>query len=139
MYTANLGLIVGLPVGLFLLLAFIITPFCIIVGVCYASRRRPQTVRTRVAPTTPPPAGTTVITSDQTNETSSATPPTARQHRKPVYKDSQLSYQLPPPSYDAAVAYPPQVRVVSVEMLKSETHFPSLGTQAFHEHACIVV
>ena len=110
-HVANIGLAVGLSVGLFFFLIFIATPFCVVVAVYYASRSRARTVRTRVVASTPP-AGTTtatVVTSGQTNETSLDAAPTAYypapQHRKPVDKDAQL---LPPPSYDAASA-PPQV------------------------------
>ena len=93
--TVNVGLVVGLAVGL----SFLIT-VPVLVVVCALCAR--STVRTHAVATTPS-GGTTVVTANQASTTSApiAQPPLQQQ----AYKDAQFSSQEAPPSYTAATAF----------------------------------
>ena len=95
------GLAVGLTVGLLILLFFIGIPICIGVIIRYRSRRP---LRTHVVATTPA-TGATVVTPNQTTSMTNPNLYAQSQHpQQPVYKDAQLSFQEPPPSYYADTA-----------------------------------
>ena len=113
--TVNLGLAVGLSMGLILCMAL---PICIGVAIYCKAKRRKRNVRTLVIATAPS-SGPTLVTS--TRETSFTTTPTAyctqpsptqftpppySTQPQPVYKDAQLSSGEAPPSYEDALAYP---------------------------------
>ena len=95
--TVNVGLVVGLTVGLFSLFLFIGIPVILACCVATKSRRRP-TVQTSVVAATPSTGGTTVVTSNQVS--SLAAPVTQPQYQ--LFKCAQEA----PPSYDAATAFP---------------------------------
>ena len=98
---ANVGLIVGVTVGMFFLLLFIGVPICVGVVICYATnRRRYQPLQTQVVATT----GATVVTSN---------PPTMANRVVNVYSqqpNTRLISHVAPPSYAAttATAFPSQ-------------------------------
>ena len=98
--TVDVGLVVGLTVGLFSLFLFIGIPVCVfILAYCVATKSRSRpTVQTRVVATAPSTGGTTVVTSNQVS--SLAAPVTQPQYQ--LYKCAQDA----PPSYDAATAFP---------------------------------
>ena len=109
LFTVNVaGLAVGLTVGLIFLLFIVGVPICIGVIICYTTNKSSRrALRTHVVATTPA-TGTTVVTSNQTTSTANpnlyAQPQYPQQPQQPVYKDAQLSFQEPPPSYDALTA-----------------------------------
>ena len=117
----SVGLAVGLSMGILFLIAFVAVPVCAAVGVYVIARIKFQAARLHTV------AGST----DQTNETSFATPQTTHPTQYPpppqqhsAHQDAQLSCQLPPPSYDSAVAFPtytPQVyTAMCVSFLKRD-------------------
>ena len=118
----NVGLAVGLSVGLFVLVLFIGVPLCIIVRIYCFSGRKTHLVRTRVVATT---ASAGITTSNQTgtstaapydqtgtstaalsNHTRTSTAAPVAYPQEPVYKDTQFSNQDAPPSYTDAIALP---------------------------------
>ena len=108
LHTVNVGLAVGLSVGLTSLLLFIGIPICVIlVGVFMANRRSRPIARTHIVATTPT-AGTTVVTAAQT--TSAAAPATQplQQYYPAEFKTGP---QEAPPPYPGSSypAYPPPV------------------------------
>ena len=90
-YTVNVGLAVGLSVGLFFFLVCCVgVPICIALCVVHAANRRHPTVRTDVVATTPR-GRTTVVTANQATATSApivlpsapVVQPPLQQHKKP--------------------------------------------------------
>ena len=95
--TVNIGLAVGLSVGIFFLLLFIGVPICIFgIVFCVSANRRRPTVRTQVVSTTS--GGTTVVAANQSAASAHVNPPPPQQQ--------QTAYKEAPPSYTA-----PQVRL----------------------------
>ena len=94
----NVGLVVGLSVGLFSLLAFVSVPIIAVVVIYYVSRRK-RIVQTRVVSTTPSAGVSSVVTSR--HSTASYTPLVMQD---PNYEDNMV---CAPPSYeDACSALP---------------------------------
>ena len=90
--TVNIGLAVGLSVGIFFLLLFIGLPICIFgIVFCVSANRRRPTVRTQVVSTTS--GGTTVVAANQSAASAHVNPPPPQQ---------QTAYKEAPPSYTAA-------------------------------------
>ena len=109
--TANVGLAVGLSVGLFIFFIGVPSFICVLVFCIIKKQNRRRTVQTRVVTTTPSAGATTVLTSNQnTSLTTPAPVATPYPTQQPLYKDTQFSNQDAPPSYDAATAFP-QVEV----------------------------
>ena len=124
-YTVNVGLAVGLPLGLFFGLCFL----ALVVVYCNAKMKK-RNIRTGAA-TTSPSSGPDVVTSTQntyftTSPTAYPTQPHPMQlyptqftparcttQPQPISKFAQLSSGEAPPSYDAAIAYPPYTASVS--------------------------
>ena len=107
----NVGLIVGIIVGvLVFLIIFIGLPICVVAGIYCKASRTNRPVQTRVGATTPRPRTTTELTSSQTG-TSSVAP--AQYPLQPVYKDTQLNYQVAPPFYTDVTSYQPAVQVTA--------------------------
>ena len=101
--TGNVGLVVGLTVGLsFLFITCVGVSALVVCALCAENKRRRSTVRTHAVATTPS-GGTTVVTANQASTTSApiAQPPLQQQ----VYKDAQFSSQEAPPSYTTATAF----------------------------------
>ena len=118
-------LVAGLTSGVIFLVCIVGGPLCIVgvvrdVMISYKTNRSSQRpLRTHVVSTTPA-TGATVDTSNQTTSTANTNLYAQSQHpqqpqpsvlytqpqypQQPVYKDAQLSFQQPPPSYDAATA-----------------------------------
>ena len=95
--TVNIGLVVGLSGGIFVLLLFIGLPICIFgIVFCVSANRRRPTVRTQVVSTTS--GGTTVVAANQSAASAHVNPPPPQQQ--------QTAYKNAPPSYTA-----PQVRL----------------------------
>ena len=147
--TANVGLAVGLSVGLFFALCCCGVPICIVVTIYCRAKKRVRNTRTRVVATTPS-TGPSVVTS--TRDTSFTNTPTTYPYPRqpyptqftpnpysaqftpapystqftptpyptqpqPVYKDAQFSYGEAPPSYDAALSFPPYTPPVTVSLI----------------------
>ena len=95
----NVGLAVGLSVGLFFLIAVITLLICVVVGIYMM--RRPRRVRSHTA---------TVLAYGQTSETSfNAAPPAhPTQHQQQADRDAQ---QLHRPSYDKATTRAPNAPI----------------------------
>ena len=135
--TVNMGLAVGLTLGMFFGLA---VPIFIGVTVYCRAKKSVRNIRTRVVTTTPS-AGPSVVTS--TRDTSFTNTPNAYPYPRqtypaqftpapysaqfnpppyptqpePIYKDPQLSYGEAPPSYDAALSFPSYTAPVTVSYL----------------------
>ena len=138
--TANVGLVVGLTLGLFFGVCFLALPICIGVAIYCNAKKRVRNIRTRVVATTPS-TGPSVVTS--TRDTSFTNTPTTYPYPRqpyptqftpapystqftpdpyptqpqPVYKDAQFSYGEAPPSYDAALSFPPYTGPVTVSLI----------------------
>ena len=103
----NVGLAVGLSLGLLTLILLIGTPLCI-----FLSGRANRLLRTRVVTTNTSTQTTTVVTSNSNQAgTSTATPVPYPQ--EPEYKDAQFSSQGAPPSYSDVTALPPAAQVAN--------------------------
>ena len=90
--TVNIGLAVGLSVGIFVLLLFIGVPICIFgIVFCVSANRRRPTVRTQVVPTTS--GGTTVVAANQSAASAHVNPPPPQQQQT-AYKDSYTAPQV---------------------------------------------
>ena len=130
LFTVNVGLAVGLSVAIVFMIILIGVPICVVVAV-YSSNRRRLVTRTRLVATTPA-TGTTVVTSAG-NTSFSAAPTAYPAQPNPGFYPSQpppapystyppqASYPgqpqekhgEAPPSYDAAIMYPPQVAILT--------------------------
>ena len=130
--TVNVGLAVGLTVGLFFGVFFLALPICIGMAIYCNAKKRVRNTRTHVVTTTPS-TGPSVVTS--TRDTSFTNTPTTYPYPRqpyptqftpdpyptqpqPVYKDAQFSYGEAPPSYNAALSFPPFTAPVTVSQLK---------------------
>ena len=131
----NVGLAVGLTLGLCFGLCFLALRICILVVVHCNFKRRKRNSGTGVVTTTPTSGPHVVAPAQETSFTTTPTAyptqphptqphptppyptqPTPAPHLtqpQPVYKDAQLSSGEAPPSYDAAIAYPPYIVSVS--------------------------
>ena len=106
----DVGLIIGLSVGMFFLLFFVGIPVCILVVRCYAARKTHRSVvqtRTRIVATNPNIAETPEVTPNQAS-TSFSTP-----LQQPVIGEAQFSCEDAPPSYADATAFPPSAEVTN--------------------------
>ena len=138
--TANVGLVVGLTLGLLFGVFFLALPICIGVAIYCNAKRRARNTRTPVVTTTPS-TGPSVVTS--TRDTSFTNTPTTYPYPRqphptqftpdpystqftptpyptqpqPVYKDAQFSYGEAPPSYNAALSFPPYTAPIIVSQL----------------------
>ena len=113
----NVGTAVGASVGVFLLFCCCGIPLCIGILIYGSNRRRP-TLQTRVVTTAPPTSGATTVVATTQQETVTAAPMAYPTHPPPapyppqpqnMYKDAQFSSGVPPPAYETAAGYPPQV------------------------------
>ena len=102
----NVGLAVGLSLGLLTLILLIGTPLCI-----FLSGRANRSVRTRAVATNTSTRTTTVVTSNQTGTSTVAPAPYSQE---PVYKDTQFSSQGAPPSYFDVTALRPAAQVTNI-------------------------
>ena len=138
--TVNVGLAVGLTVGLFFGLGCVCccgVPSCIGVIVYCDGKKRARNTRTSVVATTPSTGPSVVTSTRDTSFTNTATTyPYPRQPHptqftpapysaqftpapyptqpQPVYKDAQFSYGEAPPSYNAALSFPLYTAPVTV-------------------------
>ena len=119
-FTANVGLAVGLSVGLFIFFCIGVPSFICILVFCvvYNQRRRP-TIQTRVVSTMPSTGATTVVSSNQNTSFSTSAPVAAPYPtQQPVYKGAQFSSQDAPPPYDDATGkIPSEMQVCTQDVL----------------------
>ena len=101
----NVGLAVGLSVGLTFMSLIIGIPICFGVIVCYKVHRSRRPLQDNVVATTPA-TGATVVTPNQTTPTANPNVYVQSQHpqqpQEAVYEDVQFGSQVALPSYDAA-------------------------------------
>ena len=135
--TVNVGLAVGLTLGLFFGVFFLALPICIGVAIYCRAKKRVRNTRTRIVTTTPS-TGPSVVTS--TRDTSFTNTPNVYPYPRqpyptqftpapysaqltaapyptqpqPDYQDAQFSYEEAPPSYNAALSFPPYTAPVTV-------------------------
>ena len=102
----NVGLAVGLSIGIFALILLTVLPLLIFMGIYCVSRRKNRPVRTRVVASNPSVGTTTLVTSNQAGISTAAPIP------YPQYKETQFSSQEAPPSYSDVTALPQPAQVM---------------------------
>ena len=131
--TVNVGLVVGLTLGLFFALP------CIGVAIYFRAKKRVRNTSRTCVVATNPSTGPSVVTSTQdyprqTYPTQFTPAPYSAQltaapyptQPQPDYQDAQFSYEEAPPSYNAALSFPPYTAPVTVSLI--------LQQQKFHRH-----